>query len=182
MGRHLASLIGGSRTSGEIFAKSVHNDKYSHWDESIYFGDLENALGAESVVFITGSQTCSASEIVINGLRPFLDVATVGRKTCGKPVGMYGYDFCDIHIAPIEMKIVNALDEGDYFGGIVPDCDAEDDLARDFGDIREDSLKTALHHLLNRSCPDSSDTRKKVRDKPLREIEFEGSGKRNGAF
>jgi len=176
--QYLASLIAGNQVNGEVFAKSVHNDKYSHWDDTIYFRDLENALNMDSVFFITASQTCSASELVINGLRPFIEVATVGDNTCGKPVAMYGHDFCEIHIAPIELKTVNALGEGDYFGGIVPECYSEDDITWDFGDVREDSLKTVLHYFDTGSCPeDVSDS-----ERNAREIEFGEGGKMNGEF
>jgi len=165
--QYLASLIAGERAAGKVFAKSVHNDKYSRWNTTDYFTMPENALNLPRVICITGEATCSASEMLINGLKPFLDVVQVGAKTCGKPVGMHGWDFCNIHISPIEFKVVNADNEGDYFSGLIPDCSADDDMTRALGDIQETSLKHALHYLSTGLCPDNAKESEKLSlDKP----------------
>lgn len=164
---YLASLIGGIHVAGKMFEKSVHNDKYSVLDRVRYFSDPvnENALSLNRVICITTDSTCSASELLINSLKPFLSVVQIGETTCGKPVGMYGADFCDIHISPIEVQSVNANDEGDYFDGIPPTCHADDDLTRVFGDSLESSLRSALHYADTGACLNPS---KAVRTRPLK--------------
>ncbi|MDM8524573.1 S41 family peptidase [Desulfococcaceae bacterium HSG8] len=163
--RHLAGLIAGSRTDGEIFARYIHNDKYEYLNGAEYFEKPgKNALNMDRVFFITTGASCSATELVMNSLRPFIDVIPVGDTTCGKPVGMYGDDFCDMHINPVEFRVTNADDEGDYFEGIPPACYAEDDLTRLFGDMEEDSLKEALYYIANGSCLGDEEQQYSVRE------------------
>ena len=59
---------------------------------------------------MTSQQTASASELIINCLKPYLNVVTVGDKTHGKPVGMYLFEEEDIDrvVVPITFKLSNA--------------------------------------------------------------------------
>ncbi|MDM8548512.1 S41 family peptidase [Desulfobacterales bacterium HSG2] len=181
--RHLASLIAGDRAFGKPFAKSVHNSRYMGWNETTRFTKPESALSLDRVVCITTASTCSASELVMNGLEPFVDVISIGDTTRGKPVGMYGWDFCGIHIAPAEFSTVNAQDEGDYFEGIPPACYADDDLTRQFGDTEEASLKEALYYISNGTCTDESgSSRPKQTGNPHEEIRVDGLKRDIGAF
>ncbi len=150
--KYLADLIGGENTSGNIFQKFIHNDKYTNWNNDISFSNYSISLDLDRVFVIATGSTASASEMVINGLRPFIDVVVIGETTSGKPAGMYGHDFCDKHISLIEFKIANADDEGDYFAGIAPDCISDDDLTKQFGDLQEDSLKEALYYIACDEC------------------------------
>ena len=149
---HLAGLIAGSYVDGQVFYKFIHNNNYGVWDFEYEFEKPENVLDLNQVAVITREKTCSASEAIINGLRPFISVVTIGDATCGKPVGMRGYKIFDMHISPIEFEGKNALNEGGYFNGFSPTCYAEDDLLRSFGDLEEDSLYEALFFLRNGTC------------------------------
>jgi carboxyl-terminal processing protease len=148
----LAGLIGGEITAGKTFAKLRHNTKYSAYDQSVAFSGGPDGLNLNRVVVITTQDSCSASEAVINGLRPYLDVVTVGTATCGKPVGMYGYNYCDKHLAPIEFEVVNAAGEGGYHEGIAATCAAGDELGLPLGDAGEASLRAALAFLRDGQC------------------------------
>jgi len=150
--QYLSGLIAGDNVAGKIFLKYIHNETYTDWNSESNFVKPENALSMNKVVIITTGSTCSASELVINSLKPFIDVVLVGDTTCGKPVGMYGYNFGDNHISPIEFKTLNAINEGDYFDGIPPICHSNDDLSKPFGDTQEDSLKEALYYIANGTC------------------------------
>jgi len=150
--KYLADLIGGENTDGKIFQKFIHNDKYTEWNNDIIFSKYPISLDLDRVIVITTESTASASEMVINGLEPFVDVVVIGSTTSGKPAGMYGHDFCDKHISLIEFKIANADDEGDYFSGINPDCISDDDFTKQFGDAGEDSLKEALYYITCDEC------------------------------
>jgi len=57
----------------------------------------------------------------------------VGARTYGKPVGQYGYNFCDKVLYPVAFSTQNALGQGGYFDGIPADCAAADDLDHDLG-------------------------------------------------
>ncbi len=152
LANYLASLISGSLVDGQIFIQNVHNDNYRVWDSEYRFDEPQQALDLNRVAIITSDETCSASEAVINGLKPFIDIVTIGDTTCGKPVGMYGYKIFDLHISPIEFQAQNALAEGDYFDGISPVCYADDGLTKPFGHTEEDSLFEALFYLQNGKC------------------------------
>ena len=175
----LGGLIGGQSVAGKVSGKIEHNDKYSVWDSEVIFETPENPLHLERLTTITTGASCSASEQLMNALKPFMEVTSVGSATCGKPVGMYGYDLFDKHISPIEFKIVNAEDEGDYFDGIPAACYSDDDLTRQFGELEEDSLKEALNYVTKGSCT----SRKKTRSILQREtVPMNGFRREIGAF
>jgi C-terminal processing protease CtpA/Prc len=181
--RYLSELIAGTHVENEIFSQIVHNDKYSAWDIVDYFSRADYSLNLDRVIVITSAETCSASEMVINCLKPFIDVVLVGTNTCGKPVGMYGYDLFDKHISPIELKTVNANGVGDYFDGILPTCDSEDDLLKQFGDEEESSLQEALNYVRNGSCTIDSLVAKTVEGiRPCKEVPLRGLRQEIGAF
>ncbi len=150
--RYLASLISGTQTKDKIFETLEYNDRYTHWNNSDLFSDEKIDLNLDSLYIITTQDTASASESLINGLKPFLNVYLIGSNTDGKPVGMRGYDFCDTHLSPIQFKVVNANSEGDYFDGLEVECSVEDDTKYAFGDINEPMLKEALFYLQNQTC------------------------------
>lgn len=96
--------------------------------------------------FIVSSSTASASELVINNLKPVMDVKLIGRKTYGKPVGFFaiGIDKLDMYIPQFETK--NSLNQGGYFAGMAVDKDIFDDVTKDFGDPAELLLANALSY------------------------------------
>jgi C-terminal processing protease CtpA/Prc len=150
--RHLASIIGGVRTRGQVFAEYFHNDKNSFRNEVLRFEDKPNAASLSRLIVITTPDSASASELVINALRPFIPVAVIGDRTYGKPVGQYQVEFCDKMLAPVSFSLRNANGEGDFFGGIPADCPAADDIGRALGDPAEASLREALTYAATGSC------------------------------
>jgi carboxyl-terminal processing protease len=150
--QHLAGLIGGSRTRDQIFVQFIHNDRYSARNFAYGFAEPPSALGLERLFVITTRASASASELVINGLRPYLRVVVVGDNTFGKPVGQYSFTFCDKVLHPVSFSTQNARGEGDYFSGLVPDCRAADDLTHAFGDPAEASLAQALGFVQSGQC------------------------------
>ena len=106
----------------------VHNDKIGPTvNKTTRFTNPADALNLQRLVVIATRSTASASELVINALRPFMPVTIVGDPTYGKPVGSYGLRFCDKVLWPISFSIKNANLEGDYFDGLPVDCPAADD-------------------------------------------------------
>lgn len=77
-------------------------------------------LNIKNLYVITGQSTASASEFVINALKPFMNVHVIGTKTIGKNVGSQGYNKGNWHIQPIVLKIFNSLHESDYSEGFTP--------------------------------------------------------------
>ena len=143
---HLANLIAGSIAHDKILGTYVHNDKRAEDNSDIKIKVTENSINLSRVVYITTANSASASELVINGLFPFMNVTLVGGDTYGKPVGMYiltskSFDWAFI---PISFKIINANGEGDYYDGIPADILANDGINFPFGNLNEASLAAAM--------------------------------------
>jgi carboxyl-terminal processing protease len=149
----LASLISGPALAGQPFAKTVYNaGKENQYNRTDNFQNLENSLGITRLITIATRATASASEMIINGLSPYIDVYVVGNTTYGKPMGSNVFNYDNTWaLAPITFKVRNANDEGDYFDGLSVDIPAPDDLTRDFGDPQETSLQAALAFILTGS-------------------------------
>jgi carboxyl-terminal processing protease len=151
---HLASLIGGARTSGQVMIKWTHNDRIGPFANRITrFNDTpEQTLNLQRLVVITTGGSASASELIINSLRPFIPVTVIGDTTYGKPVGQYSFNFCDKVLVPVAFALRNANDEGDFFDGIPADCGAPDDITHQLGDPAESSYAEALTFLRTGAC------------------------------
>ncbi len=149
---HLASLVGGAPLRDQVFARSHHNDRNRRLDETIRFTNPERALRLDRLIVITTAASASASELLINGLRPFIPVTIVGGRTYGKPVGQYALPFCDKVFAPVSFAMTNADGRGGYFEGLAPDCAVADDLERELGDPTEASLAESLRVAASGAC------------------------------
>jgi C-terminal peptidase prc len=150
---HLASLIGGAPTAGRVFATFQHNDRNTDLNEDLRFESApEQSLNLSRLIVITTRSSASASELLINSLRPHVPVAVIGDATFGKPVGQYGFEFCDKVVAPVAFALVNSEGQGDFFGGIPPDCAAPDDIEHDLGSAEEASLAEALQFVRTGRC------------------------------
>jgi carboxyl-terminal processing protease len=101
------------------------------------------------VYFLVTSGTASASELLINNLKPVMDVKLIGKTTYGKPVGFFAIhiDKSDLYIPQFQTK--NQLNQGEYFAGMNVDKDVVDDLTKDFGDPSEKLLSQALYYSAN---------------------------------
>ncbi len=150
--QHLASLVGGARTEGLVLGEYAYNDKNAFRNHTLRFERPRHALNLDRLFVITSRSTASASELVINGLRPFLPVIAIGDRTLGKPVGQNRIDFCDKSLFPVAFAIRNANGEADYFDGISATCSAVDDLAYQIGDPVEPSLAEALQFIDSGAC------------------------------
>lgn len=150
--QHLSGLIAGARTKDKLFVQFVHNDKNSNRNSSLNLPAPAHALGLDRLVVVATHASASASELVINGLRPYMTVTVVGERTYGKPVGQYGFNFCDKVLYPVAFSTQNARGEGDFYSGIPADCAAADDIDHQLGDGAEASLGEALRYLRTGSC------------------------------
>ena len=144
---YLAGWIAGYKYSDRVFIKLLHNNKHTDLDTIINVPYKENGLDLERIFFIATNSTASASELLINGLEPFMDVILIGDNTHGKPAGMYVIPFANYNyvVLPVCFKFTNGDDEGDFYDGLVPDSYSEDDITKDFGDPEEDCLEETLN-------------------------------------
>jgi len=160
---HLGGLIGGSLTNGQVFAQYRHNDKNTRLDETLRFETKPQTLSLRRLFVITTRASASASELLVNSLRPFIPVTVIGDTTYGKPVGQYGFTFCDKVLAAVSFSLVNAQGTGDYFDGIPADCTAADDIEHDLGTADEASLREALTIVRTGSCSTPRATSRSLR-------------------
>lgn len=160
--QHLASYIGGVRTDGQVFAEFFHNDKNAFRNRIIRFETKPQRLTLDRLIVVTTRASASASELVINALRPFMPVVVIGGTTYGKPVGQYGIEFCDKLLAPVSFALRNADGQGDFFDGFAPDCTAPDDADHQLGDPEEGSLKEAMTFATTGACSPRPFTRQQT--------------------
>ncbi len=146
---HLSSWLSGNTNADNTLIKFQHNDKNREHDTSFTIPYNGASLDLGRISFIGTSSTASASELIINGMIPYMDVNLVGTPTHGKPVGMYVLEFRNQDYAafPVCFKYTNALDAGDFYDGLQPDILVNDDLTRDFGDPDEAMLKAAINYI-----------------------------------
>jgi len=179
--KELGSLISG-RGDDDIFYKYRYNNKYQLYNSPVRFTTYAESLHLNRIIFLTTEQTASASELVINGLKPYMDVITIGSTTHGKPVGMCRYEFADKVIYPITFSLVNVNDEGDYYDGISPVCSAEDELTVALGNATEDMLETALFYIQNGTCPPQTEALARAVSVEHKRVELKGFRQVVGAF
>ena len=152
--QQLSQQIGGSHVDNEIFVQYVHNALQTSKNSTSYFnlGANFEQLSLNRVVVLTSGETCSASELVINSLNPFIEVTVVGSETCGKPIGMYPTQINDWTVFAINFQTQNAVGFGDYFNGFAPDCPAVETIPGDWGDESEALLAEGIYYLQNDKC------------------------------
>lgn len=132
----LASMITGQLT-GKVFSKLEYNNKLKSQNTNYLFTNKINdtpinSLNLTKVYILTTKGTASASELIINGLRPHISVIQIGDLTYGKNVASITvYDSKDFMatnrnpnhryaMQPIVAKSVNSVGFGDYTDGLIP--------------------------------------------------------------
>jgi Periplasmic protease len=89
---------------------------------------LKQGLHLKRIYMLTGPNTASAAEMLINGLKPYVEIIQVGDKTFGKdmasttivtPEDIRGTERA-WHLVPMIYKIYNKMGQGDYSDGIAP--------------------------------------------------------------
>ena len=107
----------------------------------------------KNLVILTSSRTASASELLINGLKPYMNVILVGDTTVGKNVGSITLSNKKGGITwglqPIVSKSFNSLHQSDYSAGFAPDVRAREGIVLfPYGDLRDPLLSEALFKIL----------------------------------
>lgn len=144
---------------------TYHDIDYSV-EENTYKFQKEGSLNSvKNVVFIVTGNTASASELLINVLKPYLNVKIVGSTSYGKPVGFFpiNIDKYDVYYSMFESR--NSKGEGGYYQGFIPDASSADDVTRDFGDPQEASLAAAVRYLTTGTLTASTQATAKIMGK-----------------
>jgi len=148
----LASLVAGASRGGEVFTRLHFNARHRASD-TVYRLDGAPGPAFSRVVVLTGPRTCSASELVVNGLKPYANVVTIGGATCGKPFGFNPTESCATTFSAVNFESFNGLDQGRYYAGIGASCNVSDDFSRELGDPAEKLTAVASSYLQTGVCP-----------------------------
>lgn len=108
------------------------------------FSKAGSLQALQNLYFLIGNETASASEMLINILKPYFKVKLIGSRSYGKPVGFFGVRIDQYNLYTAGFLIKNAQGNCDYFDGFIPDIAAEDDVRHNFGDQQESCLQAAL--------------------------------------
>jgi Periplasmic protease len=179
--RLLSSMIYGTNTD-EVFIKQRWNDKIQSQLSDDYLTDyFANTTGVSAIntlnlsrVFVLATYgSASASELVMNGLDPYVDVIHIGETTRGKNefsitlvddednAYIYSSDREDeINVdnswglQPLVGRNENADGFYDYTSGLVPDIELGEDLTNlgTLGNVDEPLLKRALQEISGTSA------------------------------
>jgi C-terminal processing protease CtpA/Prc len=143
----LANYLVNASGNGNIMMTQKYNDKYKQFNTTNRFRKL-GSLNLNRVFFIVSNSTASASELLINNLKPYMEVKLVGpSNTYGKPVGFFPVPVGDWYVFPVSFRTVNKNGEGSYFSGIPLDNKVADGLDKDWGDVSEACLATILKYI-----------------------------------
>lgn len=159
---NLASLIAPSVKSTDIFSKTKYNSFLMQFDNlknvQTPFREKAQNLGrilkGNRVYVLTSTRTASASELIINGLKPYMDVFIIGDKTTGKNVGSVPFEDDEnpankYGMLPIVSRSFNSLDQSEYTNGFLPNIEAKEssERLRPLGDVNELLLRKAIEQI-----------------------------------
>ncbi|MDF2849791.1 MAG: hypothetical protein K0S31_476 [Sphingobacterium multivorum] len=151
---YIADKIGGITTKGKLMLTYEVND-YIRATPSInkMFQDTKfegkSNLNLTKVYFLVSEGTASAAEMLINVLKPYLQVQIIasGERTYGKPVGFFEQVVQKkVSFWPVSFLLKNSANFSDYWDGLVLDkSNITDYVFVDVGDKKETMLATALN-------------------------------------
>lgn len=170
----LAGMITG-QFGNAIFSKQKWNQKIMNYYGSnsdrfvnkftnvLASGSGINSLNLTKVYVLTTRGSASASELLINGLKPYINVVQIGTATNGKNVGSitlydsptFGKENLNpshkYAMQPITFKIENAQNFSDYANGLQPQFTFAEDKGNMgiIGEITEPLLAEALNIINN---------------------------------
>lgn len=183
---HLASMIYGKATNEDIFGKILYNEKHGGNTRALFFVDdldivnaeyesistlVLNELNIERIFILVSNKSASASELLIAGLLPYMEVRIIGDQTLGKNEGsrtLYDSPQSDFTekdanlnpnhtyaLQPIISKLANSLDFSDYSSGFIPDIEAKEsdylEFMKPLGEDDELLLSIAIDEITGRS-------------------------------
>jgi carboxyl-terminal processing protease len=172
---NLASLIAPNVTSENVFYENRWNDLYQNYISNLENGDdilrgkfiekganVGSQLAGSKLYVLVGRQTASASELVINGLMPYMDVELIGYTTVGKNVGSIPIEDDEdpeneYGLLPIVLKTFNSAGNSDYDQGFTPFGDRFIDEYQRFwyplGDSRDALISKAIELITGEIMP-----------------------------
>jgi carboxyl-terminal processing protease len=148
MAEKLADYLVPTAGNNQVMYKQTFNANYSSYNSTTKYNKL-GTLNIDKIFFIVSDNTASASELLINALKPFVSETLVGPayNTYGKPVGFFPIPVSDWYTFPISFKSVNKDGNGNYFNGFTIDHPTADGVDKNWGDVNENCLKSILTYI-----------------------------------
>ncbi len=197
----LSSMVTG-QFNEKLFTTEQWNDEFqqsfqendpgrliNNFDNQISTGTAINSLNLSRVYVLTTRSSASASELIINGLDPYIDVIQVGDTTRGKfQASITVYDSENFRrqgantghtyaMQPLVLKSINSVGFTDYFDGFAPEIALEEDFSNlgVLGDVNEPLLKAAVDDILGVSSRQKNSTRyfEEVGNSNMQEANYE---------
>ncbi|MFC4721306.1 S41 family peptidase [Geojedonia litorea] len=163
--RLLASMVTG-QFSGQVFSKLVFNSTLESENINYEFvpsfdGTAINSLNLGKVYVLTTASSASASELLINSLKPYITVIQIGETTVGKTqasITIYdspNFDQNNINpnhtyaMQPLVANSINVNDQAVPGTGLVPDTPLEERVLNlgVFGNVNEPLLAAAIANI-----------------------------------
>jgi len=154
----LNDLLGGARSSSDVQLRIVHNPDKASQNRTRLFRPAAQSVRPVRIAFLTTGATASASEINVNSMSPWAEIAIVGENTLGKPVGQLAFDLtgCDDRLRLVAFRNENSDGRSDYYdglAGLLPHaCAATDTLDQPLGSASEGLTAAALEWLASGAC------------------------------
>ncbi len=153
----LSAILAPKDVFGSTFCTLEYNDKQNPQTNRVSFNSKwisgGSNLNLSTLYVLVTEETASASELVVNCLKPYMNVITIGKNTEGKNVGSVSYtdNRFTWHLQPIICKIYNGKNQSDYGKiGFTPDYEYDESEPANlnnflaFGDTDESLLNIAL--------------------------------------
>ena len=116
----LADYLVNSAANGQLMMKQQFNDKYPQFNQTTNFSK-QGPLNLSRVFFIVSNSTASASELLINNLKPYMDVKLVGPgNTLGNPLAFSPFPLGSWFFFPFFFSQKKKNEEGNYFKALSP--------------------------------------------------------------
>lgn len=160
---------------GADYNKEYFIDKIKKGNTTI--AEIPN-MNLDKIYVLTGYYTASASEFVINGLKPYMDVVLIGETTYGKNVGSITiFEEDDPKnkwgMQPIVVRYANSLGHSDFTAGFVPNYkidEFEDLYLYPTGDTNDPLLGKAIS-LITGGTVKSAATKPNIELRSMKAIE-----------
>ena len=147
LAEQLGNYLVNSSANGGLMMKQIYNSQNSPNNETTNFKKA-GSVNLNEISFIVGRGTASASELLINNLKPYLTVKLIGpTPTHGKPVGFFPIPVGEWYIFPVSFRTTNKNGEGNYFNGMPVNAQVRDGLDKDWGDVNEADLASAIKNI-----------------------------------
>ena len=154
--RLLSVMIAPESSLGSIFCRFSYNNKMTRFSDSLLLDPRTMQSGAnlnlQQLYIITGPRTASSSELVINGLSPYMNITIIGSKTEGKNVASSAItdDKYEWELHPIISLLSNRDHFADYSSGFTPDhpcIETQQEGYHALGDTAEFILNQTLNFI-----------------------------------